>query len=133
MRHLELEGQALLVRRSDAGMHAGHYRCGKLAMNPRNSIPLRREPAREAPQEPDDDADDGGRRAKGRADEDEEDEEEARRGSGRGAGGSGAGGGPRDYAAERRAEMEAMKDAAVNKSYGRVNAKPEVGPAQPGV
>ncbi|KAG2432706.1 hypothetical protein HYH02_006689 [Chlamydomonas schloesseri] len=88
-----------------------------------------REPAREAPQEPDDDGDDGGRRAKGQADEDEEDEEEARRGSGRGAGGSGAGGGPRDYAAERRAEMEAMKDAAVNKSYGRVNAKPEVADA----
>ncbi|KXZ45505.1 hypothetical protein GPECTOR_54g247 [Gonium pectorale] len=56
------------------------------------------------------------------------DEDDARRNSGRGAGGSGAGGG-RDFAAERRAELEAMRHEATNKTYGRVRNTTEVADA----
>ncbi len=57
----------------------------------------------------------------------EDDDEEERRAGG---GGGGGGAGQRDFLAERRAEMDAMRAEATNRTYGRMKTTTEVGARQ---
>lgn len=65
-----------------------------------------------------------GERGRGRdgggSGEDDDDAEERR-------GGGGCGAGQRDFLAERRAEMDAMRAEATNRTYGRMKTTTEVG------